>query len=200
MNITKMRFEQGYAVASTSGDVRPHPKDPVYLNCRASEAQASPHAQSYSAYGTNSSLSAHAHFSGLVCTLVHSTYSAALAWHIIPTAGVMQVPIIVFHPVFAKYLYLARDSCPDAQTLKFTKKLVETAKWYFKNEVEDFTPVMQKMFQKYLVAVAGLSSIGDGKSSTDFSMQVMSLMSKFMASHNLLLQKHVGAALLIKQR
>lgn len=112
----------------------------------------------------------------------------------------MQVPIIVFHPVFAKYLYLARDSCPDAQTLKFTKKLVETAKWYFKNEVEDFTPVMQKMFQKYLAAVAGLSSIGDGKSSTDFSMQVMSLMSKFMASHNLLLQKHVGAALLIKQR
>ncbi len=183
MNITKMRFEQGYAVASASGDIRPHPKDPVYLNCRASEAQASLHAQSYTAYsaynaynayGTNPSLSAHRHFSGLVCTLVCSTYVAALAWHTIPRAGVMQVPIIVFHPVFAKYLYLARDSCPDAQTLKFTRKLVEAAKWYFKNEVEDFTPVMQKLFQKYLVAVAGLSSIGDGKSATDFSMQVMS--------------------------
>ncbi|KAA6429048.1 MAG: hypothetical protein FRX49_01158 [Trebouxia sp. A1-2] len=82
-----------------------------------------------------------------------------------------HVPIIVFHPVFAKFLHLARDCCPDAQTLKFTRKLVETAKWYFKNEVEDFTPVMQRLFQKYLVGVAGLSSIGDGKSSTHFSMQ-----------------------------
>ena len=89
----------------------------------------------------------------------------------------MQVPIIVFHPVFAKFLYLARDSCPDVQTLKFTKKLVETAKWYFKNEAEDFTPVMQKLFQKYLVGVAGLSSLGDGESFTDFSMQVVSLTS-----------------------
>ena len=89
----------------------------------------------------------------------------------------MQVPIIVFHPVFGKYLGLARDCCPDAQTLKFTKKLVETAKWYFKNEVNDFIPIMQKTFQKYLVGVAGLSSIGDGQSFTDFSMQVMCLMS-----------------------
>ena len=43
-----------------------------------------------------------------------------------------------------------------------------------KNEVEDFTPVMQRLFQKYLVAMADLSSIGDGKSATDFSMLVMS--------------------------
>ena len=40
MNISKMRFEQGYAVASVSEDIRSHPKDPVYLNCRASEAQS----------------------------------------------------------------------------------------------------------------------------------------------------------------
>ena len=89
--------------------------------------------------------------------------------------GVLQVPIIVFHPVFAKYLHLASDCCPDAQTLKFTMKLVETGKWYFKKAVEDFIPVMQKVFQEYFVAVAGLSSIGDGKCSTDFSMQVMSM-------------------------
>ena len=180
MNITKMRFEQGYAVASTSGDIRLHPKDPVYLNCRASEEQASLRAQSctaYHAYGTNPGLSAHGHFSVVVCALVRCVYVVALAWHTMPRVGVMQVPIIVFHPVFAKFLHLARDCRPDAQTLKFTKKLVETAKWYFKNEVEDFIPVMQKLFQKYLVGVAGLSSIGDGKSSTNFSMQVMSLTS-----------------------
>jgi len=175
MDITKMRFEQGYAVASASGDIRPHPKDPVYLNCRASEPQASLHAQScvaYSAYGTTP---------GFVCSQAFEwicLYTCTFyAWHTMPRAGVMQVQIIVFHPVFAKYLCLARDCCPDAQSLKFTKKLVETAKWYFKNEADDFTPVMQNMFQKYLVGVAGLSSIGDGKSSTDFSMQVMCLMS-----------------------
>ncbi|KAL3139354.1 hypothetical protein ABBQ38_003689 [Trebouxia sp. C0009 RCD-2024] len=120
MGITKMRFEQGHAVASRSGDIQLHPTDPVYLNCRAAEP---------------------------------------------------QVPIIVFHPVFAKFLRLARDCRPDAHSLKFTKKLVETAKWYLDNEVEDFIPVMHKMFQKYLVGVAGLGSVGDEYSSTDFSMQ-----------------------------
>ena len=84
MNITKMRFEQGYAVASTSGDIRLHPKDPVYLNCRASEAQASLRAQSctaYRAYGTNPGLSVHGHFSVVVCALVRCVYVVALAWH-----------------------------------------------------------------------------------------------------------------------
>ena len=73
----------------------------------------------------------------------------------------MHLPIIVFHPVFAKYLFLARGCCPDSKTLNFTKELVETAKWYFKCEVHDYTPVMKKMFGEYLEA-AGLSSVGEG--------------------------------------
>ena len=87
MNITKMRFEQGYAVASASGDIHLHPKDPAYLNCRASEAQASLHAQSCtacSAYGTCLGLFAHRQFSVLVCALVRCVYFVALAWHTMP--------------------------------------------------------------------------------------------------------------------
>ena len=115
------------------------------------EPQAGLHAQSCvacSTYGTHPDLSAPRLLSGIVCALVHSMHGASIAWHILPAAGVMQVPIIVFHPVFGKYLCLARDCCPNAHPL--TKKLVETAKWYFMNEVDDFTPVMQNMSQKYL--------------------------------------------------
>ena len=90
MNITKMRFEQGYAVANTSGDIHLRPKDPAYLNCRASEAQASLHAQSCtarSAYGTNPGLFARRHFSVLVCALERCVCVVALAWHTMPRAG-----------------------------------------------------------------------------------------------------------------
>ena len=45
MDIRKMRHEQGYATATSSGDICVHVADPVYLNCRASEPQASLHAQ-----------------------------------------------------------------------------------------------------------------------------------------------------------
>ena len=127
----------------------------------------------YNAHGTNPGLSASRLLTGSACILVHSVHGVALAWHTLPRVHDMQVPIIVFHPVFSKYLRLARDCCPDAQSLKFTKTLVETAKWYFKNGVEDFKPVMKKLFQSYLDGIAGLSCTGDGETSTDFSMQVM---------------------------
>lgn len=98
-----------------------------------------------------------------------------LTCHLVPRCGVMQVPIIAFHPIFAKYLLLARDCHPDAETLMFTKKLVETAKWYFQHEVDDYIPIMTRVFSEYLEA-ACLNSIGNGKLATDFSMQVMCLM------------------------
>ena len=59
MNMSRMRMEQGYAVAIESNDIKVHHEDPVYLNYRASEAQASLHAQpcfTQSTYGIASGL------------------------------------------------------------------------------------------------------------------------------------------------